>query len=249
MDTSKETVLRELVSMCYDIVVAEALKTDHPGKVYIDFFREIAAIERELLREQYGIEATEVNHPITAIRKYCILNVKSYEYRFIDEIKLEEIKDDKIHLRQWKCPYVHNCMKYKRPMCVRGIAQGLAIDHYSQGDFKDIKVDFDMGGNCGITLALDYDGDLSKPPKEEKRLEDDIYRVLTLEDHRNLSIHMWVQGVERAAIAVFGPKGAKDFLRKFHNQLVEKWIEKFFKIDYYIGLPISLWTEGQFIFQ
>lgn len=249
MDTSKETVLKELISMCYDIVVEEASKTENPTSFYIKFFREIFKTEIEILKEDYGIEVSGVHHPITAIKKYRILNVKSHEYRFIDEIKPVEVGDGYIQLKQWKCRYLHNCIKHKNPLCIRGIAQGLAIDEFSDGNFTGIHVDFDIEGNCEITLNVDYDADLKEIPQEERVLEDDIYRVLTLDDHMTLSINMWVKGIERGAIAIYGRDGAVTFLKKFYDQLVNKWIEKFFKIDYYIGLPISLWLEGRFVFE
>ncbi len=127
MDTSKETVLRELISMCYDIVVEEASKTENPTEFYIKFFRELFKAEIGALKDEYGVGVSGTYHPITAIKKYRILNVKSYEYRFIDEIKPIDTGDDFIRLRQWRCSYLHNCIKHKHPLCIRGIAMGLAI--------------------------------------------------------------------------------------------------------------------------
>ena len=249
MEASKETVLRELISMCYDIVVEEANKTEDPMKYYIDFLREIVRTEFEVLEEEYGITMSEVKHPITALRKYRILNVKSYEYRFIDELKPVEYRENSILLKQWKCTYLNSCLKHKHPMCIRGIGMGIAINDYSDGNFRDIKVDFDMEGNCQIEVFIDYPEDLSKVPDEEMSLDDDIYRVLTRDEHLNAMIKIWVRGIERAAIKIYGKEGSVQFLKMFYKKLMDKWIEKFFKIDYYIGLPISLWTEGRYIYE
>jgi hypothetical protein len=248
MDASKETVLRELIGMCYDLVVDEGRKVKNPQEFYKKFLYEVATVELEFLKDDYGFIIPRYKHPLSAIKEYIILMVKSNAYISLDALKIGVIENDTVTLNQWKCEYRPNCARHTEIFCLRGFAQAYAVDTMSEGKFKDISVEKDPEGNCKIKLKIEYDGDLSKIPPDEK-VEADIFRVLTKDENLNLSINMWVAGIERAAIKLYGKTGGSEFLKKFYTRLVDKWIEKFFKIDYYVGIPISLWTEGKFLFE
>jgi len=245
-DVPKEVVVSEIIRMFYDII-SEVVKGSKDEEHFYEVFTDEAARSEIESLSEYGFHFEKSEHPFSAINMYRYAMVNANSYIFVDEVSPVLDGKDGIKMNFRRCPYRDICASYKETnFCIRGWAYVYMINNYSQGKSKMLRRNYDPLGNCSTDIKVEFKTLENIPDDDGKNVN--LYRVLTREQYLDIVLESWLEAIEASAIKVFGKEGGRAFLKKVHEKLVDKWIEKFFKIDYYIGYPLYLWKNGELLF-